>query len=83
MLDIRLTLIESPRPVRSRRNSAASTPSAPFMPATRSLMGGPARMGGSFSPPFRLMNPLIAWAMKSKAGRSRYGPEVPKPLMLQ
>ncbi|MNU08958.1 hypothetical protein D3C72_2552510 [compost metagenome] len=71
MLDSRLTLMESPRPVRSRRKSAATTPSAPFRPAARSLMGGPARMGGSSSPPFRLMKPLMAWAMKSKAGRSR------------
>ena len=71
MLPRRLTLTLSPWPVRSRRSSAATMPSAPFMPATRSLMGGPARMGGWLSAPFRLMNPLIACAMKSKAGRSR------------
>ncbi|MNT85875.1 hypothetical protein D3C72_2260940 [compost metagenome] len=71
MLPSRLTLTLSPCPVRSRRNRAATIPKAPFIPATRSLIGGPARMGGSCSPPFRLMNPLIACAMKSKAGLSR------------
>ena len=58
-------------------------PSAPWRPATRSAIGGPARNGGPSAVPVTLMNPLIAWAMKSKDGRSRYGPLVPKPLMLQ
>ena len=83
MLFNRLTLMLSPAPVRSRRSRAAVTASAPYSPAVRSLIGGPARKGGPSASPFRLMKPLMAWAMKSKAGRSRYGPLVPKPLMLQ
>jgi hypothetical protein len=41
------------------------------MPAIRSAIGGAARIGGPSGSPVTLMNPLIAWAMKSKDGRSR------------
>ena len=71
---LRLDPIVSPRPVRPRRTNAAQTPSAAYSPATRSLIGRPERSGGSSGAPLTLMKPLIAWAMKSKAGRSRYGP---------
>ena len=37
----------------------------------RSPIGGPARIGAPLRSPVTLMNPLIAWAMKSKDGRSR------------
>ena len=40
------------------------------------LIGGPARIG-SPGAPVTLMKPLIAWAMKSNAGRSTYGPLLP------
>jgi hypothetical protein len=56
-------------------------PIAAYAPAMRSEMGGAARVGGWSSAPFTLMNPLIACAMKSNAGRSRYGPSRPNPVM--
>ena len=42
---------------------------------------GLARAGASPSAPLTLMKPLIACAMKSNDGRSRYGPSMPKPVM--
>ena len=71
MLSTRLVATSSPLPVRSRRTSAAQMPIAAYAPAMRSDSGGAARAGASSSAPFTLMNPLIACAMKSKAGRSR------------
>ena len=49
----------------------------------RSDIGGAARIGGPSSAPLTLMKPLIACAMKSNEGRSRYGPSRPKPVMWQ
>ena len=51
-------------------------PNAAYSPATRSAIGGPARIG-SPGVPLTLMKPLIAWAMKSNAGRRAYGPALP------
>ena len=66
-----LALTGCDRPTRGRRAAtrAATMPSAAYSPATRSAIGGPARTG-SPGAPVTLMNPLIAWAMKSNAGRS-------------
>ena len=58
-------------------------PIAAYAPAMRSDSGGAARAGGSPSAPLTLMKPLIACAMKSNDGRSRYGPSMPKPVMWQ
>ena len=79
----RLVATSSPCPVRSRRTSAAQMPIAAYAPAMRSDSGGAARIGGSPSAPLTLMKPLIACAMKSNDGRSRYGPSRPKPVMWQ
>jgi len=61
--------IESPRPVASRRASAARMPTAAYMPVMMSTTGTPTFSGpppglpsGS---PVTLINPLIAWIMKS------------------
>ena len=58
-------------------------PIAAYAPAMRSDSGGAARAGASPSAPLTLMKPLIACAMKSNDGRSRYGPSSPKPVMWQ
>ena len=81
MLSTRLADTSSPFPVRSRRTSAPQMPIAAYAPAIRSDSGGAARCGGSPSAPLTLMKPLIACAMKSNVGRSRYGPSWPKPVM--
>ena len=46
-----------PRPVRERSCSAARTPYAPFMPASRSAIGTPTLVGCSGSLPVMLISP--------------------------
>ena len=70
MLSVNAVVTSSPCPVRSRRNRAAKMPIAAYIPDNKSEIGGAARIGGSFSSPFTLMKPLIAWAIKSKEGLS-------------
>ena len=70
------TCCPSPDADLPRATRAATMPNATYSPATRSAIGGPARIGSPGSP-LTLMKPLIAWAMKSNAGRSTYGPVLP------
>ena len=73
-----LHLLAAPRPVplAERRQDAESG----IQPCHR-VADRHAHPEGSMSAvPFKLMKPDMAWAMKSKAGRSRYGPVLPKPV---
>jgi hypothetical protein len=54
MSEVRTTL---PRPVRSRSSRAASTPYAPWMPASRSAIGTPTRWKSSGPEPVMDMRP--------------------------
>ena len=83
MLSVSEVVTSSPCPVRSRRSKAAIIPIAAYIPDNRSEIGGAARIGGSPSSPFTLIKPLMACAIKSKDGRSAYGPSKPKPVRLQ
>src|SRR5215217_1405324 len=70
-----------PRPVRSRSISAASTPYAPYMPASRSPIGTPTRCGSSGPEPVSDMRPPSPWAIWSYPARPPSGPSWPKPLI--
>ena len=71
-----------PRPVVPRAMSAASTPFTAIRPTARSAMGTPHFTGLPLGSPVTLMMPLMPWAMRSKPGRSAYGPVCPNPEML-
>ena len=58
-------------PLRSRASSASWTPWAAKMPASRSPIAMPARVGPLSGVPVRLMKPLMPWAIWSNPGRSR------------
>ena len=51
-------------------NALMPVPKKPSL-ALKPGFGGPAREGGPSAAPVTAMKPLIAWAMKSKPGRSR------------
>src|SRR3954470_20045336 len=70
-----------PRPVRSRSSSAASTPYAPYMPASRSPIGTPTRCGSSGPGPVTDISPPSPCAIWSYPARPPSGPSWPKPLI--
>src|SRR5438094_3740822 len=69
-----------PTPSRSRTRSAHTTAYAPYSAVAMSTTGTPTFTGGRSSSPVALMIPLSACRMRSRPGRSRYGPVRPKPV---
>ena len=71
-----------PRPVRWRASSASRIPCAAKMPARRSQMAMPSRVGPLSTVPVTLIKPDIPCAIWSKPGFSRIGPFAPNPVTL-
>jgi hypothetical protein len=68
--------ISGPLPVRSRRNSAASTAWAAYMPVIMSTTATPNFSGGMPASPFSAIKPASPWMTRSYPGRLASGPLV-------
>ena len=77
------TSTSSPSPVSRARTSAARTPVASRKPAVRSAIGMPPARTGTASPraAWAVSKPARACAIRSYAGASASGPDVPNELM--
>ena len=69
------------RPVRSRSCRAAATPYAPYIPASRSPIGTPTRIGSSGPVPVSDIRPASPCAIWSYPARPPSGPSWPKPVI--